>query len=305
MYSFSHYESTIWRSSSGSSSGDVTVGAPPVADASPQQHAGLFREQARGRGAAAERLDERVRIVAPRAWLALLTAATVILAGLAWSFLGKVDRDVNGMGLITRAPYVFSVEAASAGTLTTDPLEIGARVSGGQVIGQVTAADGRLHAVRAPAAGLIDSWVVAREAYVGAGERVALIEPIAPLVAYLFVPAAEGKQVTVGMPVRLSPSDTSPQDVGLLEGHVTRVLPYPVDAQRIGLLTVQPHLVDQFLQHGSQIEVDVALDVDSRTSSGLKWTNGTGPATSVTGGTVASGSVIIGRERPVSLLFKG
>lgn len=282
------------------------MAAPRLAPATPKQQAGgLFREQARGRGAAAERLDERVRIVAPRAWLALITAGTVILAGLAWSFLGRVDRDVEGMGLITHAPYVFSVEAASAGTLTSDPLSIGTQVVAGQVIAQVATAGGRSVAVRAPGAGRIDSWVVAREEYVGAGERVALIEPNASLVAYLFVPAAEGKQVTVGMPVQLSPSDTSPQDVGLLQGHVTRVLAYPVDAQRIALLTVQPHLVDQFLQNGSQIEIDVALDVDSRTSSGLKWTNGAGPTTSVTGGTVASGSVIIGRERPISLLFKG
>jgi hypothetical protein len=62
-----------------------------------------------------------------------------------------------------------------------------------------------------------------------------------------------------------------------VEGRVKRVLVYPVDAQRVRLLTVQPHLVDQFLQNEVRIEVDVVLDTDPRTPSGLRWTTEKGP----------------------------
>ncbi|MET0712930.1 MAG: HlyD family efflux transporter periplasmic adaptor subunit [Jiangellaceae bacterium] len=283
----------------------MSTTAPPVADASAgQSRAGLFREQARGRGAAAERLDERVRIVAPRGWLALTAAASVMLAGLAWGFLGSVDRETTGIALITHAPFISEVESHSAGVLSTDPLAIGAPVTARQVIAQITDADGLVHEIRSPIAGLIDSWVVARDEFVGAGERLALIEPDTPLVAYLFVSAADGKRITAGMPVRISPGGTSPQEDGLLEGRVQKVLPYPVDTQRVALLTVQPHLVEQILQDQSVIELDVVLDSDPGTPSGFRWTNGTGPSKPITGGTIGSGSVIIGQERPISLLLK-
>jgi multidrug efflux pump subunit AcrA (membrane-fusion protein) len=241
--------------------------------------------------------------VAPNAWLVFGAAVAVLLAGLAWGLLGQVDREVVSAGIITRDPYMSSVESHRAGVLTSQDLALGTEVNAGEVIARVTDSTGDVLQVRAPVAGRIESWYVSRLNTVAAGERIALVEPRAPLVAYLFVSAADGKRITKGMPVRLSPGGTSPQDDGLLEGRVKRVLPYPVDAQRVQLLTAQPHLVDEFLQGQARIEVDVALVRDSRTRSGFSWTNGTGPAHQITGGTVSSGSVIIGTGRPLSLLL--
>jgi HlyD family secretion protein len=264
---------------------------------------GLFRPQARGRGPAAERLDERVRIAGPRHWLALLAAVCVILAGLAWSVLGHVDREVGGSGIITHAPYPSLLASGEAGTVLTPPPPIGTRVAANEVIARVGGPGTPTRVVRASVSGTIVSWYVARDEVVGAGQRIGLMEPNSSLIAYLFLPAGVGKQVSAGMPVRLQPGGTNPQSDGLLDGTVIRVLPYPVDEARLTLLTVQPHLVDAFLGGQARIEVDVRLQHDPSTATGLRWTNGTGPASQVTGGTVTGGSVIIGHERPISLLL--
>lgn len=241
--------------------------------------------------------------MAPSAWLALGAAVAVLLAGLAWGLLGKVDRETAGVGILTRAPYVSSVESDRIGVVTTEALAVGSTVRAGDVIAEVADSAGGVTAARTPVSGRIASWDVAQNEPVDAGERIALVEPNTPLVGYLFVSAAEGKRIKAGMPVRLSPGGTSRQDDGLLQGTVSRVLPYPVDGQRVGLLTAQPHLVEEFLQNEARIEVDIVLDVDAQTPSGLRWTNGNGPSSPLTGGTVMTGSVVIGTERPLSLLL--
>jgi hypothetical protein len=265
--------------------------------------AGLFRPQARARGPAAERLDERVRIAGPRHWLALLAAISVILAGVAWSALGHVDREVGGTGIITHAPYPSLVQSGATGMLLTAVPPIGTPVSANQVIARVGGPGAPVRAVRTPVSGTIVSWYAQRDEVVGVGQSLGLVEPSSALIAYLFLPAGDGKQVSAGMPVRLSPGGTDPQSDGLLEGQVVRVLPYPVDEARVTLLTVQPHLVSGFLGGQARIEVDVALEHDRFTASGLRWTNGKGPSSPISGGTVTAGSVIIGRERPISLLL--
>jgi hypothetical protein len=266
---------------------------------------GLFRPQARARGPAAERLDERVRIAGPRHWLALLAAVSVILAGLAWSVLGHVDREVNGTGIITHAPYPSLVASGRAGTVITPAPPIGTRVSANEVIARVSGAAAPVSAVRTPVGGMIVSWYVNRDQLVAPGQRIALVEPDSPLIAYLFLSAGDGKRVSAGMPVRLLPGGTDQQSDGLLEGEVLRVLPYPVDDARVTLLTVQPHLVAAFLGGQARVEVDVRLNHEASTASGLRWTNGRGPSSRISGGTITSGSVIIGHERPISLLLGG
>ncbi|MEN3282034.1 MAG: hypothetical protein V7607_3174 [Solirubrobacteraceae bacterium] len=267
--------------------------------------AGLFRPQARARGPAAERLDEHVRIAGPRHWLALLAAISVILAGLAWGALGHVDREVAGTGIITHAPFPSLVASGRAGTVLTPAPPIGARVSANEVIARVGGAGAPVSTVRAPVSGTIVSWYVDRDQVVVPGQRIGLVEPGTPLIAYLFLPAGEGKRVRAGMPVRLQPGGIDQQSDGLLEGEVVRVLPYPVDEARVTLLTVQPHLVDEFLGGQARVEVDVRLKPEPSTASGLRWTNGRGPSSPISGGTVTAGSVIVGHERPISLLVGG
>lgn len=263
----------------------------------------MFRPQARARGPASERLDERVRIVPPYWWLALSAALAVIAAGLAWSFLGSVQREVSGAGIVTGAPHVFSVTAAEPGVLISDPPALGTRVDAGQVLARVMGADGKVELVRAPISGRTGCDCVERGEPVAPGQQLGLVLPGGPPVAYLFLDADQGERVTVGMPVKLAPGGTTPQDDGLLEGRVTQVLPYPVDSDRVELLTGQPHLTDQFLAGEARIEVDVRLARDTETASGLRWTNGRGPARPLRAGTVTEGSVQIATERPISLLL--
>lgn len=265
--------------------------------------AGLFRQQARARGPAAERLDERIRVAGAPQWLLLVAAAALVAGALTWALVGRVDRKVEGVAIVTTDPWVSEIESTVSGVVTTSPPPIGAGVTEGQALMRIAVTGGGELVVRSPVNGRLDSVLVARGEPVVEGDRLALVQPSTPLLAYVFVSVADGKQVRPGMPVRLAPGDTNPQDDGLLEGRVRRVLPYPIGVERLSLVTAQPAIAQQILDGGAPIEVDVALRRDQGTASGYRWTNGRGPSRPLTAGSIGSAEVVIGTERPVSLLL--
>jgi NHLM bacteriocin system secretion protein len=62
----------------------------------------IFRQQALVRLATPETLDQRIRIVAPLGWLALLVCAAALAGALTWGVFGTYRMTVKGLGLLTR-----------------------------------------------------------------------------------------------------------------------------------------------------------------------------------------------------------
>src|SRR5262245_25265349 len=63
----------------------------------------IFRQAALERLAAPERLDERLEVVPPRAWLAVGAVAALPVGLAAWGFLGRVPVTVTGEGVFVSA----------------------------------------------------------------------------------------------------------------------------------------------------------------------------------------------------------
>jgi len=262
----------------------------------------LFRAEARARGPASERLDERVRLIPPRLWVGLTAATAIILGALAWAFLGQVDSKIDGTGILTGPPHTYELASPVAGRVTL-LRDIGTQVPRGDPVAIIRPLDSAPVKLTSPVKGTVAVTRIAVGQTVESGTSVALVEPSGPAVAHLFVSADQGKVIKPGQPVQLSPTDTDEQSVGLLEGTVKQVLPYPVGASRIELLTGEPEFASRFLGGEAKVEVDVDLLRDPSTESGLKWTSGEGPPFQITAGTLTSGSVIIGQESPISLVF--
>ena len=62
-------------------------------------------------------------------------------------------------------------------------------------------------------------------------------------------------------------------------------------------------LVNRLLQSGETISLVAILESDPSTPSGLRWSSSQGPDLSVEGGTVCSASVVLARQRPITLLI--
>jgi HlyD family secretion protein len=120
--------------------------------------------------------------------------------------------------------------------------------------------------------------------------------------ALVFVPANEGKKIKTGMAIRISPSTVKPEEYGYIQGRVKSVSSYPVTRDEMVYYLQNDVLVNRLLQTGEVLTVTATLDSDPRTPSGLSWSSSRGPDMSVEGGTVCTGSVVLARQRPITLL---
>jgi len=124
-------------------------------------------------------------------------------------------------------------------------------------------------------------------------------DPVAPTSrrVMLFIPATEGKKVTSGMTVEVTPSTVRREEHGFIFARVTRVADIPSTPD--GMLNVlkNQQLVNTLAAGGAPFAVDVELLPDPASPSGLVWSSAPGPATTISPGTLASGRVWVRRMR--------
>lgn len=123
------------------------------------------------------------------------------------------------------------------------------------------------------------------------------------LIAVLFIPASSGKQVAPGMDARISPSNVKREEYGFILGEVVRVSEFPTTAPGMMRLLSSEALVSQLMEQGPPIQVNVTLRRDPATPSGFAWSSSIGPDLQISSGTLAQGSVIVRKERPIHLVI--
>ena len=123
------------------------------------------------------------------------------------------------------------------------------------------------------------------------------------LMAVIFVPASLGKQVEVGMRANISPSNVQREEHGFLLGEVTHVAEFPSTTQGLMRLLANSDLASNLMEEEPPIRVDVELKRDPETPTGYSWSSRRGPEQRISSGTVSQGSVIVRRDRPISLII--
>ncbi len=151
----------------------------------------------------------------------------------------------------------------------------------------------RLGAVLAPYSGRVV------EAKANAGQVVSRGTPLLTIerapetaggtpVAILYVSAQDGKRLSGGMGVTVSPASTRREEHGVVRGRVLRVADTPASSAGMTRTLQNDQLVRNFTELlGTPYEVEVALERDPATPSGLRWTTGSGPGFAIETGTLA------------------
>ncbi len=162
--------------------------------------------------------------------------------------------------------------------------------------------------ITSPFSGRLVRWDVGPGDPVTLGRAVALIdgsdvtrEP--SLDAVMYVSAFEGKRITVGMPVQVSPSSVRREEHGFIWGEVVDVAPYAANSRSMLSELEDDQLVETILAEvGVPMRVWVRLHRDSDATSGFSWSAGEGPMLRITPGTPASGRVVVADRRPIELV---
>lgn len=158
--------------------------------------------------------------------------------------------------------------------------------------------------IQSPYAGRVLEVVVGSGGLVSAGGRILTLEPVdAPLELVIYVSGAEGKKITEGMPVRISPATVKQEEYGFMIGSVKHVSDFPVTPEYLRKTLRNDKLVDTMLGKGAPFEVVATLLPDKNTPSGYKWSSSKGPPSPVYSGTLANGSVVVENKTPISYVL--
>jgi NHLM bacteriocin system secretion protein len=117
-----------------------------------------------------------------------------------------------------------------------------------------------------------------------------------------FLKASEGKKVSPGMDVSVSPSTAERSIWGSIRGRVQSVSDLPATVAAVNTILVNPDLTEEMFASGPPILVEVVLQKDPNTPSGLVWTSGNGPPYAIDHGTLSALSVVVRREAPANLV---
>ncbi len=123
------------------------------------------------------------------------------------------------------------------------------------------------------------------------------------LEAIVYVPPTQGKKVSPGMKILISPSSTKREESGALLGKVTRVSEFPATPQGMMRSLQNEKLVQTLSAGGAPIEVHCELITDPATVSGYRWSSGKGPRMKLQSGTLCTGSIVVEEQAPVNLVI--
>ena len=123
------------------------------------------------------------------------------------------------------------------------------------------------------------------------------------LEAIIYVPPTQGKKVSPGMKILISPSSTKREESGSLLGKVTRVSEFPATPQGMMRSLQNEKLVQALSAGGAPIEVHCELITDPATVSGYRWSSGKGPKMKLQSGTLCTGSIVVEEQPPVNLVI--
>lgn len=119
----------------------------------------------------------------------------------------------------------------------------------------------------------------------------------------LYIPIDDGKKITKGMSVQISPSTVDKEKYGCIVGTVKSVSEYAVSEESMLDVLNNQLLVENISTGDALIEVHIELLKDSSTVSQYKWTTKNGAPITIAPGTVCSGRIAIDDNKPIEIVF--
>lgn len=116
----------------------------------------------------------------------------------------------------------------------------------------------------------------------------------------LYIPVGDGKKITKGMSVQVSPSTVDKEKYGCIVGSVQSVSEYAVSEERMLSVLNNELLVKSISTGDALIEVHIELLKDGNR---YKWTTKNGAPITIDPGTVCSARIAIEDNRPIEIVF--
>jgi|SRR3984957_15765040 len=97
----------------------------------------IFRDVSLDRLSSPDELDRLLQVTDSKAWIAQLAIFGLITLALVWGYTGRLPTVVSGQGVIVRRGGVLNVVAAGAGVVARLKVDVGQKISAGQIVATV------------------------------------------------------------------------------------------------------------------------------------------------------------------------
>lgn len=298
----------------------------------------IFRQSSLEKLSSPEQLDRVIKITSSRSWLILAVMMILAVSLVLWGLLGEIPTQVTSDGILLSSGGIYSVQNVVAGIVSDVQVEQGDYVQTGDVLVRLDLAAylreieelkkdvGLVHSealrkkivekqkeyfknsiVSAPTEGRVIEVLTKKGDAIQPGQVLIKLSRtgrgIRELETVLYVPMEQGRNVTPGMEVRISPSIVKKEEFGQMIGQVISVSQYTVSANSMLNILGSQELVQKFSAAGPLLEVHASLFPDERTFSGYQWSSKAGPPLKIQNGTICTGQITTKKERPISLVM--
>lgn len=151
---------------------------------------------------ALESPTESIRVVKPRAWLALVACLVLAVCVIAWSMIVQIPISASTPSAVLPGGSLVSVTSPAEGRLVSFDVEIGAEVSKGQQLATLLDTNGKVVKVDSPMNGWVGSTFGTSGSIVHVGSPVANLQfESGPLVLRMFPDPTVAQQLAPGSQV--------------------------------------------------------------------------------------------------------
>jgi HlyD family secretion protein len=131
---------------------------------------------------------------------------------------------------------------------------------------------------------------------------VAATEGIAPpLLALIFVDAADGKLLQSGMAAEITPTNVKRQEFGFIRAAIGSVSDFPASREAIGQLLQNPGAVRELT--GDRVPTQVTAQLLRRSNGGYEWSGAARLPPQVRSGSMCGAEVVVRERRPIEFLW--
>ncbi len=121
-------------------------------------------------------------------------------------------------------------------------------------------------------------------------------------VVVAYVAPFQGLELRAGMQAQVIPESVREEEYGAMLGEVLSISPYPVSPKGIMRVLDNSDLVRVLTRDGAPVMVRIALKKDASTTSGYRWSSGSGPPIMVKSGSQCVIRIIARRRAPIELI---
>ena len=162
--------------------------------------------------------------------------------------------------------------------------------------------------IKSPYSGCILELTASNSSVLNSGEILGSIQikgTKQSLESLAYFPVGDGKKISPGMQIYITPNTVRRERFGGIVGTVTQVSPLPITKEGTISIVGNPEIVEELIAKvGPVIAVRAELERDSSTPSGYKWSSSRGPENlPITSGTTTIVRVTIEQQAPIALIL--